>query len=113
MQRTKRIEQATAMAGILSNPMRMAIVTRLRKGPCIVGDLVDGLGEGQATVSKQLGILRDAGLLRCCPQGRCREYTLASPALVEAALDALATLAADAARKGAECRARRSSAAEG
>jgi DNA-binding transcriptional ArsR family regulator len=102
------MEQAAALAGILSNPMRLAIVERLRERPTIVGDLVDAVGESQATVSKQLGILRDAGLLQCRPDGRCREYALADPLLVDAALEALHALAAQAAAMGAKCRARRS-----
>jgi DNA-binding transcriptional ArsR family regulator len=104
----RKTEQAAALAGILSNPMRLAIVQCLRERPTIVGDLVEAVGESQATVSKQLGILRDAGLLQCRPDGRCREYALASPLLVDAALEALHTLATQAAAMGAKCRARRS-----
>ena len=83
------------------------IVERLRRGPLIVGDLVSALGENQATISKQLAILREAGLLACRPDGRCREYALANEALAGAAIDALQGLGVDAVVKAAECRARR------
>ena len=102
-----RTEKAAALAAILSNPLRLAIVNRLREGPSIVGDLVDAVDESQATVSKQLGILRDSGLLQCRPDGRCREYALANPAMVDAAIEALCSLATEAAAMGAKCRARR------
>ncbi len=109
----RRKEQATALASILSNPLRLAIVDRLRGGPSIVGVLVDDVGESQATVSKQLGILRDAGLLQCRPEGRCREYALADPPLVDAVMEALFALAAQAAATGAKCRSRRAARAAG
>lgn len=96
-----------SMAGLLSHPMRVEILERLRGHPCIVGDLVDALGESQATVSKQLGILREAGMLACRPDGRCREYALASTDRAAAALDALHALGVDAEVASAECRTRR------
>lgn len=77
---------AEAMASLLAvftNVPRLRIVERLLAGPCIVGDLVRDTGYAQAVISKQIGILRDAGLLRCQPQGRCREYALADPEAVQ------------------------------
>lgn len=103
----RKIEQATAMGALLANPLRVEILERLGRGPCIVGDLVDALGENQATVSKQLAVLREAGLLACRPEGRCREYALASPERVAAALMGLEALGADASRQARACRDRR------
>jgi len=102
-----KVETVGAVAAMLSSPLRLEIIERLRRGPLIVGDLVNALGENQATISKQLGILREAGLLACRPDGRCREYALADEALVGAAVDALHCLGTDAVAKAAECRARR------
>lgn len=68
-------ERATT-AGLLTSPLRLAILERLLDGPAIVGELVETIGAEQAVVSKQLGILRDAGLIACEPQGRCRSYAL-------------------------------------
>jgi DNA-binding transcriptional ArsR family regulator len=107
MTTVRKLEQVTAMAALLSNPLRLAIVDRLRRGPCIVGDLVTEIGESQATLSKQLGLLREAGLLACRPDGRCRIYALASPDLAAAAVDALDNLGRQATRNAAECAATR------
>jgi ArsR family transcriptional regulator len=109
MKTNRRIEEAAAMAGLLSNPMRAEILSRLCDGPCIVGDLVDALGESQATVSKQLGVLREAGMLACRPDGRCREYALASRERTATVLEVLESLGLEAAATKAECRTRGSS----
>jgi len=105
----EKTEQVTAIAALLSAPIRCAIVEALRSGPRIVGDLVEALGESQATVSKQIAILREAGILVCRPDGRCREYTLVDPDLVGEVLDGLHALGRAAAKQAAECRARRAS----
>lgn len=107
MRTRERTEPVTTMAGLLSAPIRCAILEALRSGPRIVGDLVDALGESQATVSKQIAILREAGVLVCRPDGRCREYALVDPVLVGGILDGLEALGRTAARQAAECRARR------
>ena len=107
MKSARRLEQVTAMAALLSNPLRLTLIERLRRGPCIVGDLVTALGESQATLSKQLGVLREAGLLSCRPEGRRREYALASPELVAVALQALCDLACAAEVQAGECAALR------
>ncbi|MBM4394377.1 MAG: winged helix-turn-helix transcriptional regulator [Deltaproteobacteria bacterium] len=107
MKAIRKLEQVTSTAALISVPLRYEILERLRAGPMIVGDLVEALGENQATISKQIAILREAGLLACRPDGRCREYRLASPDLLGAAIDALHALGADAVVKAAECRARR------
>lgn len=109
MKAVRKLEQVTTMAALLSNPLRLAIVLRLQRGPCNVGDLVTALGESQATLSKQLGLLREGGLLACRPEGRCRIYGLAHPELAGAAIDALAALGHDASVKAAECAATRAS----
>ncbi len=93
MQPSFEPETAAAVAAVLSNPVRLRLVERLLAGPCIVGDLVEATGLGQAVVSKQLGLLRAAGLLACAPQGRCREYRLASPGDAAALVAALGGLA--------------------
>lgn len=103
---TKRTERATEMAAILSGPLRLGILAELRSGPRIVGDLVEALGEGQAAVSKQLSILKEAGLLGCRPEGRCREYRLADPERVGHLIDELTALADAAKANAAKCRAR-------
>jgi DNA-binding transcriptional ArsR family regulator len=107
MKARRKIEQVATMAALLANPLRLELIERLRQGPRNVGHLVDTLGENQATVSKQLAILREAGLVTCRPEGRCREYALASGGLAGKTVDSLVALGLDAAVRAAECRARR------
>ena len=86
------IERAAAIASLLSNATRARIVAVLVEGPRIVGEIAAAIGEAQATVSKQLGILRDGGLLCCRTEGRCREYGLTDPGLARQILASLAEL---------------------
>lgn len=90
-------------AAVFSNPLRLRILERLIHGPCIVGDLVQATGLEQAVISKQLGLLRNAGLLTCQTQGRCREYRLAQPEAVAEALASMARLAEACAENRRDC----------
>ena len=89
-----RPEVAARLGAVLAHPLRLAILERLAEGPRIVSDLIDALGEAQPVISKQLATLRDAGLLDCEPDGRCRVYRLAQPQAVRRVLDGLRALAA-------------------
>ena len=53
---------------LLSEPMRIRLLDRLRSGEATVGELADALASSQQNVSKHLAALADAGLL-----GRRRE----------------------------------------
>lgn len=86
------------LATIFTSPIRVAIIEQLLAGTCIVGDLVQALQMEQAVVSKQLGVLRSAGLLDCEPNGRCRSYSLSNPELMKL----LFSILKDAAQKAAE-----------
>lgn len=69
----------------LSDPTRRAIFERLcRDGDQTVGALTADAGISQPAVSKHLGVLRRAGLVRDRPEGRQTHYS--------ARLDALAPL---------------------
>jgi ArsR family transcriptional regulator len=100
----RRNEARSAVAAVLGHPLRMALVERLLGGPCIVNELVAGLGAEQAVVSKQLGLLRAAGLLRCDPEGRLRRYSLADAAQLRRLVTALDGTAERAAVQAARCR---------
>jgi len=65
--------------GVLAEPTRLALLQELRCGPKAVGELVDELGAKQANVSKQLGILFDAGFLGRERQGNVVRYFIADP----------------------------------
>ncbi len=59
---------------------RLRILHLLRGGQTCVADLVDILDLPQSTVSRQLGILREAGLVACREEGLWRHYRLVEPA---------------------------------
>src|ERR1700677_3062191 len=60
----------------LADPTRRAIFERLcRDGELTVGALTAGAGISQPAVSKHLGVLRQAGLVRARHQGRQTHYS--------------------------------------
>ena len=66
----------------LSDPTRRAIFERLcRDGEQTVGALTAGAGISQPAVSKHLGILRQAGLVRDRHEGRQTHYSAQRQAL--------------------------------
>ena len=73
------IENFSKFAGLFTSQLRVRIVDLLLSGPMIVNEMVMELKESQASISKQLGILKDAGVVGCCPQGRCRQYGIPHP----------------------------------
>jgi ArsR family transcriptional regulator len=79
-------EQLEAVAGtfaVLAEPTRLAILQRLKGGPCSVGTLVTDLGLRQANVSKQLGLLQDAGLVARRRDGNFVIYSIAEPMIFD------------------------------
>lgn len=66
----------------LADPTRRALFERLcREGERTVGVLTSGAGVSQPVVSKHLGILRDAGLVRGRIDGRQTHYSAQLAAL--------------------------------
>jgi DNA-binding transcriptional ArsR family regulator len=76
------ISSVTAFAA-LAEPSRRRILDLLREGERPVGELVDHLRISQPAVSKQLRILKDAGLVGVQPSGRRRLYALRAAPLAE------------------------------
>jgi len=77
----------------LDHPVRVQLLRLLAERPRIVTELIEATGADQTTVSKHLRVLRDAGLVACDADGRCRNYSLLDPGPVAdllAAIDALA-----------------------
>ena len=72
----------TAFAA-LAEPSRRRILDLLREGERPVGELVDHLRISQPAVSKQLRILKEAGLVGVRPSGRRRLYALRAAPLAE------------------------------
>src|SRR5688500_6561702 len=61
---------------VLADPTRRTILDLLARGERPVGDLVDELSLSQPAVSKQLRVLREAGLVTVRPDGQRRLYAL-------------------------------------
>jgi len=67
----------------LAEPHRRRILDLLREGEQPVGRLVELVGISQPGVSKHLRVLREAGLVRCRPNGKQRLYGLEPAPLAE------------------------------
>ncbi len=63
------VDDAAAVAALLADPTRAAIVRLLRDGPVCVCEMAAALDAGQNNVSNHLARLRDAGLVRASRVG--------------------------------------------
>jgi DNA-binding transcriptional ArsR family regulator len=61
--------------GLLSDPTRLGILTRLARGPKNVTGLCKALGSKQPTVSYHLGLLRLGRLVNAVRRGKAVVYT--------------------------------------
>lgn len=91
-----RPELAAAAEGakVLSHPARLAILEVLsRRDSCICGEIVDELPLAQATVSRHLKVLKEAGLIVGTIEGPSVCYCIDRDALValDDVLDGLLT----------------------
>jgi DNA-binding transcriptional ArsR family regulator len=68
---------------VLGEPMRIKLLDRLREGEATVGELQQALGASQQNVSKHLGILHSAGMVRRTKQGNSVVYAIDDPAVFE------------------------------
>ncbi len=73
----------------IGHPVRIQILQELSIGSCIVSELTGKLEVEASLLSKHLAVLRDAGLIECEPEWRCRRYHLKSPEAIGAILTAL------------------------
>jgi len=72
-------EQACALLKVLANPDRLLLMCQLALGELSVGGLEERLGIRQPTLSQQLGVLREAGLVATRRDGKSIFYSIASP----------------------------------
>ena len=68
---------------VLGEPMRIKLLDHLRERPATVGELQTSTASSQQNVSKHLGVLHDAGLLRRRKDGNFVRYEIADPAVFE------------------------------
>jgi len=67
------VSRPVAIAALLADPVRAAILALLRDGPICVCELAAALEERQNNISNHLARLRDAGLVRATrPTGDAR-----------------------------------------
>ena len=90
---TSAVHDAAALAAVLADPTRLAILSHLRGGEHRVGELAEHLGLAQSTVSQHLAILRAAGLISTHTHGRASVSALEHPDELTAVLVAARTLA--------------------
>lgn len=70
-----------AVFAALGNTTRRAIVARLGSGDATVSELAEPFAMSLPAVSKHLGVLEDAGLIRRTRHGKTRRCSLRAPAL--------------------------------
>lgn len=68
--------EVAAQLKLLSNPNRLMIICRLSDGEMSVGDIEAELNIRQPTLSRELGHLRDAGIITPRRQSKVVFYTL-------------------------------------
>jgi DNA-binding transcriptional ArsR family regulator len=68
---------------VLGEPMRIRLLDSLRDGPATVAELQASTGASQQNVSKHLGMLLEAGLVRRAKDGNRAYYSIADDSLFE------------------------------
>jgi DNA-binding transcriptional ArsR family regulator len=71
--------QACALLKVLANPDRLLLMCQLSQGELSVGELETQLGIRRPTLSQQLGVLRENGLVTARRDGKNIFYSVASP----------------------------------
>ena len=64
---------------VLSEPMRIKLLDRLRNGAATVYELTEALGASQQNVSKHLSVLLQAGMVSRTKLGTSARYEIADP----------------------------------
>ena len=77
------IDRACRLLKILANPDRLLILCRLSSGELCVKDLETTLNIVQPTLSQQLTVLREEGLVTTRRDGKHIYYGLSSPESIE------------------------------
>lgn len=71
-------DAACRLMKVLANPDRLLLLCQLAQGEQRVGELEVRLGIGQPTLSQQLGVLREEGLVATRREGKSIHYRIAS-----------------------------------
>ncbi len=68
---------------VLSEPMRIRLLDRLREGGATVGELQEALGASQQNVSKHLGVLHQARMVTREKRGTSVHYAIGDESVFE------------------------------
>ncbi|MFN5161216.1 MAG: ArsR/SmtB family transcription factor [Cyanobacteriota bacterium] len=63
------LEEYSQFFRLLSEPARLQLLCQLKQGPMDVAGLIEATGFSQSHISRQLGQLQRAGLVRCEREG--------------------------------------------
>lgn len=75
------VEHVAARFRVIGEPMRIRLLERMRDGGATVGELVEALGTSQQNVSKHLGVLYGAGIVKRTKEGTHVRYTIDDPTI--------------------------------
>jgi ArsR family transcriptional regulator len=75
--------RAVAALKLLANEDRLLLLCQLSQGEMCVSDLEQKLGIHQPTLSQQLGVLRNEGVVDTRREGKNIFYSVADPAMLE------------------------------
>jgi DNA-binding transcriptional ArsR family regulator len=79
----------------LAHPARRQILALLRKGPRLAGDLAEAFDSSWPTMSRHLGVLKEAGLVTAERQGTQILYRVNTSVLEDAATALLGLIGKD------------------
>jgi DNA-binding transcriptional ArsR family regulator len=79
----------------LAHPARREILALLRKGPRLAGDLAEAFDSSWPTMSRHLGVLKEAGLVTAERQGTQILYRVNTSVLEDAATALLGLIGKD------------------
>ncbi|WP_240650531.1 metalloregulator ArsR/SmtB family transcription factor [Variovorax sp. 375MFSha3.1] len=75
--------KAVTALKLLANEDRLLLLCQLSQGEMCVSDLEETLGIHQPTLSQQLGVLRNEGVVDTRREGKNIFYSVTDPALME------------------------------
>jgi DNA-binding transcriptional ArsR family regulator len=75
--------QAVSALKVLANEDRLLLLCQLSQGEMCVGDLEAALGIRQPTLSQQLGVLRNEGVVSTRREGKSIFYSVADARLLK------------------------------
>jgi DNA-binding transcriptional ArsR family regulator len=75
--------EAVGALKVLANEDRLLLLCRLSQGEMCVGDLEEALGIRQPTLSQQLGVLRNEGVVSTRREGKNIFYSVADARLLK------------------------------